>query len=102
MYKVVYLPVARKQLTDAVLYIADELSAPDAAVNLLNKADEQFNDLCIHPYRNPVYPAIFAMKHEIRFFPVNNYLVFYVVKEEQKTVEIWRFLHQRQNVNRNL
>ena len=102
MYEVVYLPAARKQLMDAVLYIAAELSAPDAAENLLDAVDEQIGKLCIYPYRHPVYPAICAMKHEIRFFPVKNYLVFYVVKEEQKTVEIWRFLHQRQNVNKNL
>lgn len=102
MYEVVYLPTARKQLMDAALYIAAELSSPDAAENLLAAVDEQIGKLCSHPYRHPVYPALYAMKHEIRFFPVKNYLVFYVVKEEQKTVEIWRFLHQRQNVNKRL
>ena len=42
------------------------------------------------------------MKHEIRFFSVKNYLAFYVIREEEKTVEIWRFLHQRQNVSMRL
>ena len=102
MYEAVYLPTARKQLMDAALYIAAELAAPDAAENLLTAVDEQIGKLCIYPYRHPVYPALYAMKHEIRFFPVNHYPVFYVVKEEQKTVEIWRFLHQRQNVNKHL
>ena len=102
MYEVVYLPTARKQLMEAVVYIATELSAPDAAESLLDAVDEQVGELCVHPYRYPVYPALYAMKHEIRFFPVKNYLLFYVVKEEQKTVEIWRFLHQLQNVNKRL
>ncbi len=102
MYKVVYLPAARKQLIDAALYIAVELASPDAAENLLAEVDEQIGKLSTHPYRFPVYPALYSMKHEIRFFPVKNYLVFYVVKEEQKTVEIWRFLHQRQNANIHL
>ncbi len=102
MYKVVYLPAARKQLMDAVIYTAAELSAPDAAENLLAAVDEQIGKLSVHPYRFPVYPALYSMKHEFRFFPVKNYLVFYVVKEEQKTVEIWRFLHQRQNVGIHL
>ena len=96
MFEVVYLPTARKQLMEAVVYIATELSAPDAAESFLDAVDEQVGELCVHPYRYPVYPALYAMKHEIRFFPVKNYLLFYVVKEEQKTVEIWRFLHQRQ------
>lgn len=102
MYEVVYLPTARKQLTNAALYIAKELSAPDAAENLLVAVDEQIAELCIHPYRHPIYHSLYAMKHEIRFFPVKGYLVFYVVKEERTTVEIWRFLHQRQNMNKHL
>ena len=102
MYKVVYLPTASKQLMDAAVYIAIELSAPDAAESLLETADKLIGELCIHPYRHPVYPALFAMKHEIRFFSVKNYLAFYVIREEEKTVEIWRFLHQRQNVSMRL
>ena len=102
MYEVVYLPAARKQLMDAALYIAAELSSPDAAENLLTALDEQVGKLCGHPYRHPVYPILYAMKHKIRFFPVKNYLIFYVVKEELKIVEIWRFQQQRQNVNKRL
>ena len=40
------------------------------------------------------------MKHEIRFFPVKNYNVYYVVDEATKTVEIWRVLHRLQKQNR--
>ena len=97
MYKVVYLPVARQQLMDAALYIATELSAPDAAESLLQDVDERVKSLRELPYRHAVYPALYAMKHEIRFIPIKRYLLFYVVKEEEKTVEIWRFLHQQQN-----
>lgn len=97
MYKVVYLPTARKQLMDAALYIARELSAPDVAEALVDTVESQISGLIRFPYRHPVYHSLFAMKREIRFFPVKNYNVFYVVKEEQKTIEIWRFLHQRQN-----
>ena len=102
MYDVVYLPMARQQIMEAVLYIADELSAPDAAEGLLTKVDEQIGSLCENPYRFPLYHTLYAMNHEIRFFPVKNYNVFYIVKEEQKTVEIWRFLHQRQNAGKHL
>lgn len=102
MYEVIYLPTARKQLTDALLYIATELSAPEAAENLLATVDKQISELELYPYRHTVYPALFAMKHEIRYFPIKNYLVFYIVNEEQHTVEIWRFLHQRQNASKRL
>ena len=102
MYEVVYLPTAKQQLMDAALYFATELSDPDTAENLLSEMDEQVGKLCEHPYRYSVYPLLYAMKHEIRFFPVKKDLVFYIVKEKQKTVEIWRFLHQRQNIKKHL
>ena len=92
------MPTARQQLMNAVLYIAEELSAPDTAASLLDEVDDQVSKLSEFPYRHRIYPLMFAMKHEIRFFPVKNYSVFYVIREEEKTVEIWRFLHQRQQV----
>ena len=98
MYNVVYLPTAKRQLADAVLYIAEELLSPDAAGNLLDEVDDRIRTLSEYPYRHPLYPSPYAIKHEIRFLPVKNYLVFYIILEEQKTVEIWRFFHQRQEV----
>ena len=94
MYKVVYLPIARRQLEEAVTYIAENLCAPDAADDLLNAVDEAARALSEIPYRHALYPLLFAMKREIRFVPVRNYNLFYVVNEDQKTVEIWRFIHQ--------
>lgn len=100
MYSVVYLPGAKRQLTDAVVYIAEQLASPDAAENLVNAVDEAARSLAEMPYRYPIYPTLYAMKNEIRYVPVMNYLLFYTVREERKTVEVWRFLHQRQNTLR--
>ena len=96
MYKVTYLPTAYQQLSDAVSYLAEDLEAPDAAEHLLEEVDAQAVRLSEMPYRFPIYPSAYAMKQEIRFFPVKNYMVFYVIHEERKTVEIWRLIHQRQ------
>ena len=101
MYKVVYLPMARRQLEDAVMYIAVDLCDPDAATALADEVDSAVQKLCEMPYRFPIYHTLYAMKHEIRFFPVKNYNVYYVVREEEKTVEIWRVLHRLQNQKRN-
>ena len=100
MYKVVYLPTARRQLEDVVMYIAVDLYAPDSAMNFADEVDEAVQKLKEMPYRFPLYHTLYAMKHEIRFFPVKNYNVYYVVNEETKTVEIWRILHQLQKQER--
>ena len=100
MYKVVYLPTARQQLEDAVMDIAVDLCAPDAALNLADEVDEAAQKLKEMPYRFPIYHTLYAMKHEIRFFPAKNYNVYYVIDEDTKTVEIWRILHRLQKQER--
>ena len=100
MYKVVYLPTARRQLEEAVLYIAEELCAPDAAAALLDAVDEAAKSLTEMPYRYAIYPTLYAVKREVRFIPVKSYNIHYVVDEENKTVEIWRVLHQRKRQRR--
>lgn len=99
MYNVVYLPTARKQLEDAVMYIAVDLCTPDAAMSLADEVDDAVRKLKEMPYRFPIYHTLYAMKHEIRFFPVKSNNVFYVINEEKKIVEIWRILHRLQRRN---
>ena len=99
MYKIVYLPTARRQLEDAVMYIAVGLGSPDAAVSLIDEVDGAVQKLRDMLYRFPLYHTLYALKQEIRFFPVKNYNVFYVIDEDTKTVEIRRILHQLQNRN---
>ena len=100
MYDVVYLPAAEQQLTDAVVYTATQLNSPDSAEHLLEMVDSVAKSLMEMPYRYPIYPAFHAIKSEIRYVPIMNYLLFYTVSEENHTVEIWRFLHQRQSTLR--
>lgn len=101
MYKVVYLPTARRQLKEAVMYIAVELCAPDAAIALADEVDEAVQKLKEMPYRFPIYHTLYAMKREVRFFTVKNYNIHYVINEETKAVEIWRMLHRLRNQKRN-
>lgn len=39
MYEIVYLPIAKQDITDIILYISDQLNAPKAAMDLLDAAD---------------------------------------------------------------
>ena len=44
-YEIRYLPLASKDLYNIVSYIADELKAPKAAMDLLNALDESISRL---------------------------------------------------------
>ena len=93
MYKVVYLPTARRQLEEAVMYIAFDLADPGTAQALADGVDTIVFQLREMPYRYPIYHSLYAMKNEIRSFPVKNYNVYYTIDEVNHTVEILRVLH---------
>lgn len=93
VYKLVYLPTAQKDISEAVLYIADQLKAPKAAMDLLDALDKSISRLQDFPYSYKLYQLKEALENEYRFLPVKNYGVFYVVKEEQKAIEVHRVLY---------
>ena len=93
MYKIKYLPLARKDLSAITAYIAEHLKAPQAAVDLLKALDKSISRLERFPYSCKVYQPINPLAEEYRLLPVKNYAVFYVVKEQ--AVEIHRIVYVR-------
>jgi len=95
---VIYLPTAKRELEEAALYIAGELSAPESAIALVDAVDEMVHSLAEMPYRHTIFQSLYALEREVRFVPVKGYNIFYVVDEGQKVVEIQRILYQRRDV----
>ena len=79
-YKIEYLPVADRDLTEIFAYIASDLAAPQAAVNLLQKIDYAVKSLETFPYGTVTAPF------EFRALVVASYLVFYYVTENAVTI----------------
>lgn len=98
MHEIKYLPLARKDLTDIMTYIADHLKAPKAAIDLLNILDESISRLEQFPYSCKVYQPINELESEYRLLPVKNYAVFYVVKEQ--VVEIHRVVYDKMDLTK--
>ena len=98
MYSIQYLPEAAQDLDSLVDYLADECSAYEAAVNLLNEIDRRIMHLEEFPYAHPLYAAPMRLPIEMRYLPVENYIVFYTVLEPARVVEIRRVLHARRNI----
>ena len=48
----------------------------NATMNLADEVDQAVQKLKEMPYRFPIYHTLYAMKREIRFFPVKNYNVY--------------------------
>lgn len=98
MYEIEYLPVARKDLFEIVTYIAGNLNAPKAAVDLLDEIEKSILKLKQFPFRYKVYYPMKGLQYEYRLLPVKNYAIFYIVKES--TVEIHRILYSKMNLDK--
>ena len=98
MYKIRYLPQARKDLEDIISYIADRLKAPKAAMDLLDSLDKTISTLKQFPYSYKVYQPISHLEDEYRLLPVQNYLVLYVVIDQ--FVEVRRILYSKMDLTK--
>ena len=77
-------------------YIALTLMSPENANAQLSRLEDRINKLDNLPKRFPKY------KNEIRFMPVDNYLVFYTVEDVSKNVSILRVIYGKRNIEKTL
>ena len=102
MYKLEYLPVARKDMLEIVRYISVELKNPNSADRLAVELVEAAERVLSFPYAAPFYQPIRPLKHEYRKIFVQNYLMFYWVNEEEKLVTVARAIYAKRDYGRLL
>jgi addiction module RelE/StbE family toxin len=98
MYKLKYLPLAQKDLWNITSYIADNLKAPKAAMDFVNTLDNSISRLQQFPYSCKLYQPQESLEAEYRLLSVKNYLVFYIVTENE--VEIHRIVYAKMNLEK--
>lgn len=96
MHRLVYLPLARKDLENIISYIADELKDPQAALNFLDALDSSLEQLKNFPYLGKRYQPRPTCDLDYRMIPVKNYLAFYIVTDE--TVEVHRVIYRKMDI----
>ena len=97
MPEIRYLPSFQQELEAIVDYISFTLEAPGAALNLLDELEASINKLKTYPNAHRLYRPIKPIKTQYRILTVKNYLVFYVVLEEQ--IEIHRIVYKKRNLS---
>lgn len=100
MYKIVYLPLAKTDIQNILNYISDVLGVPNSALNLLEKFEKSISYLQDFPYSHSIYSTKRTLKNKYRFIPVKNYIIFYNVIENKKTVEISRVIYAKRNLEK--
>ena len=96
MYKIIVTAPAQKNLQNAVSYISNELKNKQAAFNLIDLVEETVKSLTDMPERYAVVDEILS-REGFRFIQIKDYLLFYVVRKENQTVVIQRFLYARRD-----
>ena len=101
-YEVLLTQGAQTDLRAIFRYIADDLQSPQNAAGQLDRLEKAILALDDMPERFRVYDREPWKSRNLRIMPVDNFLVFYVLRHESKTVTVMRVLYAGQDVDRQL
>ena len=99
MYKIKFLPSAKKDIDNIIYYVSNDLNNKSAAKKLSKSFIECANEILIFPYGEPIYGLSKKMNQEYRCIKIKNYCMFYVVNEKLKEVIVVRVLYKKMNIN---
>lgn len=90
-YKVTFLQSALDDLEEIILYIASDNKKNALLMN--DKLVATANKLAIFPMMGILVPDEKIARMGFRMLPIDNYLLFYKIYEEDKEVTILRVIH---------
>ena len=100
--KIVYTEEAEQDLVDVFRYIAMDLMVPKTAKNQVDRIMDAIKGLDELPLRHKLYQKEPWHSRGLRVLPVDSYLVFYTIIEEEKTVAIIRIMYGGRNIDLQL
>ena len=101
-YKLMYTAGAKKDLRNIFRYISEELLALENAAGQTARIMTAIRKLDTMPNRNRFYEEEPWHSRGLRFFPVDNYLVFYKTDDETETVYVVRIMYGGCDVHKQL
>ena len=97
MYSLNITDIAEEDILSAVKYIANALKAPTAANSLLDEIEKHEEILENTPNIYPFVSDEYLAKKGLKFVMIKNYMMFFAINEEEKTVNVIRFLYGRRD-----
>ena len=88
LYKLIILPEAQQDIRNIVLYIARELSAPQAALNLQAEFEKEIKALAKMPKRIRTVEEQPWKDAGIRKIRVKNYYIYFLVDDDEMAVKV--------------
>lgn len=101
-YSLIILPEAQNDIRKIILYIAGELSAPQAALALQNEFKRTIESLSSMPKRIKTVDEQPWKDAGIRKIKVKNYYIYFIVDDETMIVKVMAVIYIGRDQKRNL
>ena len=101
-WKIEFTTAARKDLRDIFEYIAMQLQEPVIAKRQTNRILSEIQDLDTMPMRYQLYQEEPWFSQGLRYFPVNNYLVFFLPDADRNRISIVRIIYGGHDLTKQL
>lgn len=101
-YTVKITAQAHEQLREIVNYINYTLQAPGTAMKMLDLLEKEITSLALFPNRVPLTDEEPWHSQGIHKLPVKNYLVYFWIDEDAKTVQITGVIYGRRDQRHQL
>ena len=96
-YSIFVTGKAKQDLIEAADYIEYTLLNPKAADDLIDRFEKEINNLAFMPEKHQLANDPVLAAWGIRMIALNNYIVFYTVDKESKSISVIRFLYGKRN-----
>lgn len=101
-YSIVLTEAAQADLSEIFKYIAVELQSVQNANSQLSRIEKAIASLDQMPERYRIYDKKNWYRRNMRIMPVDNYLVFYVPNQENRTVTVMRIMYGGRYIDKQL
>jgi len=95
VYSLIFSKLYYNDIAESTDYIADALLNPAAALRLHDEADQKLIEIKNNPRYRPLVNDEYLANLGYRFAIVKNYLLFYIIGDENNHIKIIRFLYGR-------
>lgn len=98
MYKIEFLPIAKKDIDDIIYHISHVFKNITASKKLRDLFIDSLDKIVDFPYGLPIYKNVNNLENEYRGYKVKNYLMFYTINEKEKIITVVRVVYQKMNI----
>ena len=97
IYQIRIMKSAQTDMHEIHRHISQDLQNPDAAIRRIKKIEESIHSLSKMPSRFPLVLDDYLASRGFRVIVVKTHLVFFVIREDIKTISVIRILYVRRD-----